>query len=77
MKNIIFLKAAEKYLNKQPTQVTARILLAIYQLPKGNTMSMKNSDVSRLRIGDIRVIYEIQGNQITIHNIGNRGDVYK
>ena len=78
MKNIIIKKAAEKYLDKQPAQTTARILLAIYRLPKGDIKPLQNMDGAfRLRVGDIRIVFTTQGNQITIYDINNRGDIYK
>jgi len=78
MKNLILMKPAEKYLNKQPAQTAGRILWAIYKLPKGDVVALQNRDgVFRLKVGDVRVIFEMDGNQFTICDIDNRGDVYK
>jgi len=78
MKKFIFMKPAEKYLDKQPAQVAQRLLLAVYRLPKGNIERLENWDGAfRLRVGGIRVIFEMDGNQITVCDIDNRGDVYK
>jgi len=78
MKNLIIMKPAEKYLDKQTAQVAARILLAIYRLPKGDVKTLQNTEgLMRLRVGDSRVVYVIDGNQVIIRDIDNRGDVYK
>jgi len=78
MKNFIFMKPAEKYLDKQPAQVASRLLLAIYRLPKGNVEKLQNWDGAfRLRVGEVRVIFEMEGKQFTICDIDNRGDIYK
>ena len=78
MKQIVFMKPAEKYLNKQPAQAAARILLAIYRLPNGDIKTLQNTDdACRLRVGGVRVIFKQEGNQITIREIDNRGDAYK
>jgi len=78
VKNLILMKPAEKYLNKQSKQTASRILLAIYHLPKGNVKTFQNaSGLMRLRVGDVRVIFTIEDKQITIYDINNRGDIYK
>ena len=78
MKHIVFMKPAEKYLNKQPAQTMARILLAIYNLPKGDVKILQGSDnPCRLRVGDVRVIFKMEGQQIIVRDINNRGDIYK
>lgn len=42
-------------------------------------MKGKDGNIYRLRVGDIRIIYEIFENNIliVIAEIGSRGDVYK
>ena len=78
MKHIILLKPAEKYLNKQPSQLAARILLAIYRLPKGDVKALQGTkDIFRLRVGDVRVIFAAGDDQFVIRDIDSRGDVYK
>ena len=82
-KRIEFKKSAEKFLKSRPRKVQIRILSKIYILPSGNHIKkMEGYDNRyRLRIGDIRVIYEIHTDEtilvVLVMEIGNRGDVYK
>ena len=78
MKNIILMKPAEKFLDKQPAQTAARILLAIYRLPKGDVKIMQGADgACRLRVGDVRVIFKMEEEKIVVREIDTRGDIYK
>jgi mRNA-degrading endonuclease RelE of RelBE toxin-antitoxin system len=69
---------------KQDTLTQKRIAQGLEGLrsihPKGDIKSMKGTiNIFRLRIEQIRVIYEINyaTHKIFIRTIGNRGDVYK
>ncbi|GJM70068.1 hypothetical protein HMSSN036_22840 [Paenibacillus macerans] len=84
--NVEFSKFAVKTLSKIDVSAARRILEAIEELknnPFGNPQTKKmkgyNGDFYRLRVGNYRIIYEIQNNMllITIVKIGPRGDVYK
>ncbi len=61
----------------------SRILTAIQALvndprPRG-CKKLRNRDAWRIRIGDYRVIYEINDRElvVTVVKVGNRGDVYR
>ncbi len=61
----------------------SRILTAIQALvndprPRG-CKKLRNRDAWRIRIGDYRVIYEINDRQlvVTVVDVGNRRDVYR
>jgi mRNA interferase RelE/StbE len=61
-----------------------KILLAIDELAqnpfnKGNVKKLVNSPYYRLRVGDYRVVYDIQRSciKILVIHIGKRGDVYR
>jgi mRNA interferase RelE/StbE len=43
----------------------------------GKPLTGKLKGLWRLRVGDWRVIYEIEGSKVIIYTIGNRKDVYK
>jgi mRNA interferase RelE/StbE len=43
----------------------------------GKPLTGKLEGLWRLRVGDWRVIYEIEGSKVIIYAIGNRKDVYK
>ncbi len=73
---ITYSKQAIKFLKKQNKDNIQRILKAINILPNGDVKKMKGSNSNRLRVGNFRIIYNINGNIIYIEKIGNRGDVY-
>lgn len=71
-------KSAEKYIRRLPERQQRRLLLAIYQLPKGDVKPLTGEPCAyRLRVGDWRVVYDMRDDKIIVRNIGNRGDVYK
>ena len=82
-KRIEFKKSAEKFLKSRPRKEQVRILSQIYKLPSGNHIKKMEgySNRYRLRVGDIRVIYELHADGVTlivlVAEIGNRGDIYK
>lgn len=78
--NIIFEKAAQKFLDKQDKNKRLRLYKAIYNLPSGTDIKkLKGHNLYRLRVGDCRVLYTIDDaiRLIDIQNIDNRGDIYK
>ena len=73
-------KKAQKFIDKQDKKQKIRIYKAIYNLPYGDIKKLKGYNTTyRLRIGDIRVIFEWVENEIIIDvtDADNRGDVYK
>ena len=69
---------ADDFLLKQPTKKSDRIKGAIRNLPAGDVKKLKGiKNGYRLRIGDIRVLFEKDGNKVHVVKIDNRGDVYK
>ena len=77
---IEFQKAARKFLEKQDKKQRLRLYKAIYKLPYGNDIKhLIGTNFYRLRVGDYRVLYEINNGicLITIINIDNRGQIYK
>lgn len=78
---ILFDKPAQKFILKQTQSQRVRLLTAIQKLPdEGDRKAMRGyPGYYRLRVGDYRVIYTVENNQLIVRvvNIGNRGDVYK
>lgn len=77
---IIILKRARKFIEKQTYEIQKRILQAIMKLPQGDIKLLRGHDgIYRLRVNDIRIIYSVDNQTITITVIdaGNRGQVYK
>jgi mRNA interferase RelE/StbE len=76
--DIDYSKQADRYLEKQTAQQSARIRHAIDDLPAGDVKKLKGIiNGYRLRIGSVRILFEKEGNKIDIVKTDNRGDVYK
>lgn len=78
--NINLTKKAEKFIKRQDKDTQKRIIRAIIELPEGDVKKLKGmNDIYRLRVGDFRVIFEKNDNEliIVVIDIGNRGQVYK
>ncbi len=85
MYTVEYSKAALKTLNRLPRNLVARLLDKMDNIakdpfaPHGNVKSLKGSSHYRLRVGDWRIVYEIQEQRINILvlKIATRGEVYK
>ena len=78
--NIKIRPKALKFIEKQEKSQRLRIYKAIYNLPNGDVKKMVGcKNEYRLRIGDYRIIYEINKNEliILVTKADNRGQVYK
>ncbi len=81
---ILFAPAALRQFRKLPASIQQRLSPHIDALtnqprPNGVVKLSGTSDIYRIRVGDYRIIYEIQavGLIILVLKIGNRRDVYK
>ena len=78
--NIKLTKKAEKFIKKQDKDTQKRLIKAIVELPEGDIKKLKVLDeIYRLRVGDFRVIFEKNDNEliVVVIDIGNRGQIYK
>lgn len=77
---IVIKKKAKKFIDKLPLNEKKRIVTEIEKLPNCNDIKrMKGySDLYRLRVGEYRIIYTINNNEllICVINAGNRGQIY-
>jgi mRNA interferase RelE/StbE len=80
---VLILPSAQKQLSKLPGSVATRIEDKMLELendprPPG-CKKLKGRDAWRIRIGDYRVIYEIQDAKliVTVITIGDRKNVYE
>lgn len=82
---IVFTKEALKALQQLPKNTAMLIRQKLEQLavdlyaPNPNAKKLQNRSGYRLRIGDWRVIYEIQNNELVILvlKIATRGEIYR
>ena len=81
MYQFIIKKKAKKFIDKLPANERKRVVSAIEGLPYiGDIKSLKNNEgLYRLRVGDYRIIYEIDNGKMIIYVIdaGSRGQIYR
>ena len=72
-------KPARKFIEDQDYKTRQRISDAIFKLPiEGDIKPITGKkNIFRLRIGEIRVIYFYENDEIEITAAGYRGDIYK
>lgn len=76
---LVLTKQVEKFIKKQDKPTQVRIIQAVRVLPEGDVKKLKGyENFFRLRVGDIRVIFEKQDAEyrIILIDIGNRGQIY-
>ena len=80
---VLILPSAQKQLSKLPNTIASRIedkLLELEQDPRPpGCKKLRGRDAWRIRIGDYRVIYEINDGRliVTVIAIGHRREVYE
>lgn len=71
-------KDAVKHISKMDRPTKQRLKSAIEKLPSGDVIKLQGlSNNYRLRVGDLRVVFSVQGEIITIKDVLPRGQVYK
>jgi len=76
--NIKFHKSAVKFLKRQSVIQQERLIMAINILPNGDVKPLQGKTSNfRLRVGNYRVIFNLEDDSIYVLEIGNRGDIYK
>ena len=81
---VLITRSAEKQLKRLPAQIQRRVAAVILSLsieprPYGSKKLTGTLASYRLRVGDYRVIYEVQNAEVTVSvlKIGHRGDIYR
>lgn len=78
MSNIIYTKSAKKNIKSLDAHIKDRIKIGIEKIPLGDIKKLQGySNLYRLRIGDYRVIYQVQDEMIIIDAVLPRGEAYK
>lgn len=83
--DVAFTKQAAKTLQKIPADIAKSIRLKIEQIAENpfgthpNVTKLQNREGYRLRVGDWRIIYDIQKDKVLVIvlKIGLRGEVYR
>jgi mRNA interferase RelE/StbE len=81
---VFFTPAAEKALRKLPNPLQRKIVTAVNELqynprPHGCVKLTGESDLWRIRVGDYRIVYTIQNQELVILvvRVGHRKDIYR
>lgn len=75
---IEYKKKAIKYINSADRAAKKRLKDAIEKIPFGDIKKLTGFENEyRLRVGDLRVLFTIENNIITVNEIRPRGQVYK
>ena len=78
MFQISYSKKAIKFLKRQDVPSQKRLITAISRLPlEGDIKKLQGTGGDRLRVGNFRVLFNVDGIIIDIIDIGNRGQIYK
>lgn len=75
---IEYKKKAIKYINSADKPTKKRLKEAIEKLPFGDVRKLTGYENEyRLRVGDLRVLFTVENDIITINEVQPRGQVYK
>jgi Cytotoxic translational repressor of toxin-antitoxin stability system len=75
---IEYKKKAIKYINSADRAAKKRLKDAIEKIPFGDIKKLTGFENEyRLRVGDLRVLFTVENNIITVNEIKPRGQVYK
>lgn len=84
MYRIVFKPQAEKELKKFPVNVQLQIIHKLkyflsFSDPLHFASSLKDHDLGdyRFRVGDYRVIFDMEGETLVILSVGHRREIYK
>jgi mRNA interferase RelE/StbE len=82
--SLSFKSSVEKDLQSIPRAIASRLLDRIDRLPTGpvppQSMKLQGAErLYRLRVGDYRIVYEVdhEAKHITVHYVRHRRDVYR
>lgn len=71
-------KEAAKHISKMDKPTKQRLKVAIEKLPSGDVVKLQGlMNDYRLRVGDLRVLFSVQDDIITIKDVLPRGQAYK
>lgn len=75
---IEYAKKAVKYINSSDKSTKQRLKEAIEKIPHGDIKKLKGLESEyRLRVGDLRVLFTLKEDLVTINDIKPRGQAYK
>ena len=81
-RNLVYTRRAEKDIKKLDSSIKNHIgkaLLKLQNNPFSYSEKLSNQTLGtyKFRIGDYRVIFDIEGNDVVILRVGHRREIYK
>ena len=79
MGSVVFKTAAMRHWLKLPPQLRDRMaakLDVLAQTGHGDVKKLKGQDGARLRVGDYRIIFYQESDNIVVTDVGHRRDIY-
>jgi mRNA interferase RelE/StbE len=83
MRVVAVSKQARRDLGRLPRNLSRRVMAKINQLAENpdslanNVIALKGEEILRLRVGDWRIIFSINDEQVTVYRIAPRGSAYR
>ena len=82
MHEVVLEGAAQRELKRLSAEEFARVIgrirgLAVNPRPSGSRKLTGSKSDWRLRIGDYRVVFDVEGNEIVVLRVGHRREIYK
>ncbi len=80
--SLVYTNRADKDIQKLPPEIKKRIgkaLLRYEQDPHKYAETLRDSKLGtyRFRIGDYRVIFDLEGSEVVVLRVGHRRDIYR
>jgi len=80
--SLVYTNRADKDIQKLPPEIKrhiGKVLLRYEQDPDKYSEKLRDPDLGiyRFRIGDYRVIFDLEGSDIVVLRVGHRRDIYK
>ena len=78
---VVFMPKAERDMDSLSPDVARRILLKVHTLQDdlgGDVKRLKNiTPAYRLRVGDYRMLFEVEGDRIIVYRVRHRREAYE
>lgn len=81
-RTIVYTRAAARALSRLPVNVAGLIREKVDRLAidpdalANNVKALRGVEGYRLRVGDWRILFTIEGDRIIVHAVGPRGSIY-
>ena len=80
MRRIAYTASATKQLRGLPAKVRAQVQTRLHRYAEtgsGDVRALVDRAGARLRVGDFRVVFTETADEVLVHAVGNRRDIYR